>query len=584
MSTIVHRQQPKISLGVKIFGIATTMLALLGVVAYVSSNRLRQVNREIQSLAEYTIPITDLVAQVDIYALEQQKNTERLIRYYQLDSPDWSRIDEEREQFDRRRLLVDEELAKAAKLTVAALDRAQIDANRQVWSAIEPQLEQIEQEYQDLHDRSIAIFELLEAGQFNAARELEAPLETDADNFARQMEGLVLELKAFTIQASKTAQGHQAVVQHLSRSAAIIATVFGLFYASVVTRGLVRPMRRLVRSMESVQQGNLDTYVEVKTTDEIATLTRAFNEMVKELQLKARLEDTFGKYVDPRVVKRLATSSEEAQTQGERKVMTVFFSDIDGFNAIADTLSAEELVEFTNRYLTLMSAPVSNHSGVIDKFIGSMVMGFWGSPFTSKTEHAELACYAALEQLARLDRLRELVAEFSEKLATTIEIDLHVGIATGLVVVGNMGSALSKSYTVMGDTVNAASRLKGVGKQYGIPIALLDATRNQAGKAIETREIDLVQVVGKEEPVRVYELLGRQGEIEPELLNWRDLFEKGLVAYRIQDWERAQQYFQTCKQVKPDDRPTAIYLDRIQTFQNHSPGEDWDGVWHLTKK
>ncbi len=584
MSKIANYKQPRISIGVKIFGIATAMLALLGIVASVSSQRLRQVNREIESLAEYTIPMTDLVAQVDIYALEQQKNTERLIRYYQIFPPDWSRIDEEREQFDRRSLLVDEELAKAVKLTVAALDRAQIDANRQMWSAIEPRLEQIEKEHQELQDRSVAIFKLLERDQSAEVRQLEAKLETDADDFAQEMEGLLLELKAFTIQASRTAQGHQTIVQHLSRSAAAVATVFGLFYASVVTRGLVRPMRRLIRSMESVQQGNLETYIEINTTDEIATLAQAFNEMVGELKLKAKLEETFGKYVDPRVVKRLANSSEDARTQGERKVMTVFFSDIEGFNAIAETLTPDELVEFTNEYLTLMSAPISEYSGVIDKFIGSIVMGFWGSPFTSETEHAQLACSAALEQIARLDRLRELAANVCGDLAEIPPIDLQVGIATGPVVVGNMGSALSTSYTVMGDTVNAASRLKGAGKQYGIQIALLDATRNLAGEAIETREIDRVRVVGKEEPVYIYELLGRQGEIDRETLHWRDTFENGLAAYRQQDWEGAQQYFTACKQLEPYDRPTSLYLDRIQTLQKNPPGPNWDGVWHLTKK
>jgi len=580
---MVTRKQLGISIGIKIFGIATSMLGLMWLVVYVSSNRLGKVNQEITSLANYTIPITNFVAKVNVHSLEQERHAERVLKLYEIEPLDLEHIEEEKKLFEERSDRVDEDLAQVTQLVNQAIKQAQINANRQKWTQIKPILEQIEAEHQEFHEHTVAVFELLAASEFEEAHQLEAALETEADDFNQEIEDIFLELEQFTVKAARATEKHQEAVQNLSRFVAIFATAFGLLSTLVITVGLVEPVRRLIQSTQAIRQGNLDAQVEVTTGDEIGSLARSFNTMVDELRLKQKLEDTFGKYVDPRVVKSLMNKSEGAHTQGERQVMTVFFSDIDGFSPIADTLIPDELVQVTNQYLTLMSAPISDYSGVIDKFIRTMIMGFWGPPFTDETNHAQLACYAALEQIARLEQLRQLMAKAAVTTRQT-PVNLHIGIATGSLVVGNMGSAAAKSYTVMGDTVNTASRLKGVSKQYGTQVILAEETYQMAAEAVEVRELDLIQVVGKQEPVRVYELLGRKGEISRNAIALRDSFEQGLKAYRQQDWEQAQQCFEKCLHINTTDPPAILYLQRVQTLRENPPSQDWDGVWRLTKK
>lgn len=587
--TMVAKPQRQIPIGLKIFGIATSLLGLLLLVVYVSSNRLRRVNDEIAGIADYVIPITDLVAEIDVHALEQELLFERILKLYETEPPAGQALRHRRhifmelQQFEQRGQRVDQELAKAEALMKTAIANAHLATNRQEWLKLEPRIERIEREHQEFHDHAIRLLKLYDRKP-DKARALTTQLQTEEADFNREIEEILLELEAFTVEAARSGQSHQQVVQSLSLSVAIIATVFGLFYASGVTFGLVHPVRQLTRSLQTIRSGNLDADLSVSTRDEIGTLAQSFRAMVAELRLKQNLQDTFGKYVDPRVVQRLVNPTELATAQGERQVMTVFFADVAGFDAIAATLSPAQLVELTNQYLTLMSAPISDHAGVIDKFIGTMIMGFWGAPFTSETEHAIAACQTALTQIDQLPVLRELAAQFCPDTAILDVLDLHIGITTGPLVVGNMGSESSKSYTVMGDTVNTASRLKGASKQYGVRILITQETRDQLTDAFITRELDRIQVVGKQEPVQIYELLGTHESVTDQQRALIETFQNGLSAYRQRHWDTAQQHFQHCLTLQPTDHPSQLYLQRLHIIRASPPAEDWDGVWRLTSK
>ena len=221
---------------------------------------------------------------------------------------------------------------------------------------------------------------LLEAGDFEAAHKLEEALIAEETDFNQAITDIFLELEAFTVRSAQAGQQHQQTVQNLSLVVAALATVFGLIYALLVTMGLVRPVKSLTRGIAAVRAGDLDTHFNIASRDEVGTLALAFNAMVSELKLKARLEETFGKYVDPRIVRSLLQESTEAQTVEARQVMTVFFSDIEGLEDVLTTLAPDAQVRLINNYLSLMSAPISTHNGVIDKFIGTTIMGFWGPP------------------------------------------------------------------------------------------------------------------------------------------------------------------------------------------------------------
>ena len=237
-----------------------------------------------------------------------------------------------------------------------------------------------------------------------------------------------------------------------------------------------------------------------------------------------------------------------------------------------------------NRYLTVISEPVRRNNGIIDKYIGDAIMAFWGQPFTGAEEQARLACFAALGQLAAVPGFQAELPELTGVRRGFPLINLRVGIATGEVVVGSIGSDTTRSYTVIGDTVNFASRIEGASKAYGTRILISEATQRLAADAVEAREIDSVLVVGKSEPERIFELLGRKGEVAAERLELRDAFVAALAAYRGQQCEAAASGFRECLSITPDDPPSKIFLARIAHFRDQPPAGDWSGAWSLTMK
>jgi class 3 adenylate cyclase len=306
--------------------------------------------------------------------------------------------------------------------------------------------------------------------------------------------------------------------------------------------------------------------------------------MVGELRVKAQIRETFGKYVDPRIVEGLIDRPELADPKGARRQMTILFCDMQGFTSFSEGMTPAGLVTVMNRYLTVLSEPVRRNNGIIDKYIGDAIMAFWGQPFTAADEHGRLACLAAIEMIATLPAFQAELPDLMGLRRGVPRVNVRIGIATGEVVVGNIGSEQTRNYTVIGDTVNIASRLESASKQYGTRILIGEATQVMAADAVETREIDSVVVVGKSEPERVFELLGRKGEVSAELLELRDAFGVALVAYRAQEWEKAASGFRACLAITPDDTPSKTFLGRIAHFREEPPAADWPGVWELKTK
>src|SRR6266536_6008063 len=260
---------------------------------------------------------------------------------------------------------------------------------------------------------------------------------------------------------------------------------------------------------KAVREGQLDAMIPVTSSDEIGRLTEAFNHMIGELRAKVRMRETFGRYVDPRIVAGLIDRPELTGAGGARRVMTVLFCDMKGFTALSEGMTPSGMLTVLNEYLTIMSTAIREHNGIIDKYIGDAIMAFWGPPFNEAEEQARLACLAALTQLDRLTPFRQALPELIGIRRGLPDIDIRIGIATGDVVVGNVGSEVTKSYTVMGATANVGSRLQAVNKTYGTHILVNEATASKVEGAIELREIDSIVVAGTSEPQQVFEVLGR---------------------------------------------------------------------------
>jgi adenylate cyclase len=336
--------------------------------------------------------------------------------------------------------------------------------------------------------------------------------------------------------------------------------------------------------MRDVQGGNLNIELPVSSSDEVGRLTDSFNFFVKELRSKERMKQTFGKYIDPRILEHLlAQPGAEAVASGRRE-MTVLFADLVGFTGLSERLTPLLMVTLLNRHFGLQALAVQEHRGVVDKFIGDSVMAFWGPPFVKPEEHAVLACRAAQAQLLALDTLRRELPDITGLRRDAPVIDLAIGICSGEVVVGNIGSENTRSYTAIGDTANLAARLERANRVYGTQILLSESTARAIGSKFEMREIDTIFAKGKIETTQVFELMSAAGQLSGELVRLRERYDAARRSYLAQDWDAAEATFRECLEIRPKDGPSRIFLDRIEALRRNRPGKDWNGVWQLREK
>jgi adenylate cyclase len=288
---------------------------------------------------------------------------------------------------------------------------------------------------------------------------------------------------------------------------------------------------------------------------------------VAESRQKKWLRNAFNRYVSPAVVESIVNNPGSLELGGREIQATIFFSDLANFTSFSERLRPEDLVALLIEYFTPMTKIILDYRGGLDKFIGDAVMAFWGVPLPLEN-HAQYACEAAL-------KMKEAIAELQEGWAkrNLPVLSARMGIHSGPVVAGNVGSLERFNYTVLGDTVNLASRLEGTNKFYGTTILISEDTFQLAGHAFLTRELDMIRVKGRQAPVKIYELIGKRGEAGPPFL---DTFARGLAAYRKRLWEPAEEHFGSIARQDPASR---TYLERCRLYRTDPPAEDWDGVF-----
>lgn len=297
---------------------------------------------------------------------------------------------------------------------------------------------------------------------------------------------------------------------------------------------------------------------------------------ITEERQKRLTRDAFGRYLNPEMADQVSENPELLALGGEKRELTVLFSDIRGFTTISEGMQPEDLVELLNVYLGEMTDVIFDESGTLDKYIGDAIMAVWGAPLP-RDDHAAAACRAAIGMCEHLAANTDAwVARGWPRIAAGI------GLHTGDMVVGNMGSERHVSYTVIGDNVNLGARLEGLTKNYGAEIVISEATRQAAGEGFLTRDLDLVAVKGKSEAVRIYQLLGRSGHADNEAL--ATAFEAALELYRNRKFSEARTGFETLLQRFPGDRPCELYIERCESFLASPPPADWAGVTVMDTK
>ncbi len=295
-----------------------------------------------------------------------------------------------------------------------------------------------------------------------------------------------------------------------------------------------------------------------------------------EQRNKRQLSSLFGQYIPPELVDEMSDNPKAYSLAAENREMTVLFSDVRGFTSISESMTPGQLSDLMNELLTPMTHVIHRERGTIDKYMGDAIMAFWGAPLPDP-DHARHAVTAALRMV---ERVQALSAEFEKRDWPPVRIG--VGINTGNMNVGNMGSEFRRAYTVLGDAVNLGSRLEGLTRVYGVDILVSESTSHMVPDHA-FREIDQVRVKGRDEPVAIYEPLGPKEDLEKAVRDELRLYQEGLRHYRAQEWDLAEMQFLNLQR-QADRTLYGIYIERIQFFRNNPPGDDWDGVFTHTSK
>jgi adenylate cyclase len=569
------------TIAAKIFGLAIILLLLTIGLAGFLLFEVTRTKQDLTVVAVFDVPLTQSVARLHEFGLRRRLAFERWFGALNAPQPNPEIVAEATENYALfTRKLTDE--FSAARRIIGAYPKD--TAGSQTLAEVEILLDQIEPAYQIINNRQREVLDMQRAGEHDKANQQLNLLNDLQRTVQNQRETVNLKMAAWSHSAVKATGQRERRVFWLTIAATTSTVLLGMTVAALITNRLSRPVRSLATAMRDVQQGNLNIQLPVGSTDEVGRLTDAFNFFVKELRSKERMKQTFGKYIDPRILEHvLAQPGAEAVASGRRD-MTVLFADLVGFTGLSERLTPLLMVTLLNRHFGLQALAVQEHHGVVDKFVGDSVMAFWGSPFVKPEEHAVLACRSAQAQLVALDALRRELPDITGLRRDLPAIDLCIGICTGEVVVGNIGSENTRSYTVIGDTVNLSARLERANRVYGTQILLGETTAQAIGSQFEMREIDIISVKGKTETTRVFELMAAAGRLSEELARLRERYEQAQRAYLAQEWDLAEATFRECLQIRPNDGPSLVFLERVQVLRRDPPRKDWNGVWRMVEK
>jgi adenylate cyclase len=563
----------------KIFLLAGILLALFGAVVGVLAVVQKLDSDQISNIAEYELPLARLVAELDVDTDRYELGILRALRLDPLNPPELAAAIAAKKQVgDELRADADAATALIAK---AIQDTGYGAAERVELARIEGSFKYLTRSLEGFLATGEQVMADLVDGRREDARTASLGFTKYAQAFGPDLSEVRLNVAGLTDRATRDVLARQRLNTYLSFGLFLLACGIGLGVSAVGSARVIGGLRQLVVRTRAIEAGTVSEPLSILTRDEVGELALSFNRMVEELRTRERIKDTFGKFVDPRIVTRLIGSGAE---QAERRTLTVFFSDIKGFSGISEQLTASAVVNLLNSYFGTVAEVIHAHRGFIDKYIGDAVMAFWVSPFSAGDDHASDACLAALAQQEAIVQLRAQLPEITGMRRDPPELVIRMGIATGEAVVGTIGSDSSRSYTVIGDTVNLASRLESINKLYSTSLILSEETYRTAQHVIEARELDLITVAGKTEPVRIYEAMARAGEIAPEQIQLREMYANGLAAYRRQDWDEAQRCFESCQLGDADDGPSRLFIERISLLRCSPPPADWDGVWHFEEK
>jgi len=569
----------------QIVSIAVGLVVLMVITSVLSMVIARGVGHLLDELTTRYIPAYGNLARMNVRSLERALALRWMVIAKMQAPPDEAGYAERFRIFEAKGLEVEQEAAAARKLIIAIIEDVTTPSDNAALARIESRIDTATSDLRrHLNDETAQMLPLLDVRDFVEARRALARVDTLRDEFNQKIDTIRADMLAQVHASAATVMRNQQRAILVSAIVTALAAILGLIFAILVSDGITRPVRRLLEGTRAVEAGRLDGSIDITTRDEIGQLSAAFNRMVEQLRQNERIRETFGRYIDPKVVEGLIDQPALAATEGQRRVMTVMFCALKGLTSLSECVTPQGLVKVMNSYLSTMSEPIRSHRGIIDKYIGDAIMAYWGPPFIDEADQARFACFAAIDMIGRIATLRKELPELLGVRTIPMQCDIRIGIATGEALVGSIGSEFMMSYTVMGDTVNLASRLEGANKIYSGRSLVSEATVAAAGAAIEAREIDRLVVVGQTSPQVVFEIMGRKGELTPDQLLLRTRYSEGLAAYRARNWDEARRAFNAALEAVPADGPSTTLAMRVESLQANPPAADWEGSWYLDHK
>jgi class 3 adenylate cyclase len=568
----------------KIVGIALGLVILMVATSILSMVMAGTVGRLLDELTNKYIPAYGDLARADVRSLERAAALRRMVIAKLESPPDDAGYAAQLRVYQDKGAEVEQEAQAARKLIGSIIDDTSTPSDNVALAHLDSRIDEaVSGLRRHLNEENKQIIAELDARDFAELRRSLARSDELRDEFTQKIDAIRADMLGQVYAGASTVIGKQQQAVVITVVVTAIAAILGTVIAILVSGGITRPVHVLLEGTREVEAGHLDRPISVTTEDEIGQLSQAFNRMIEQLRHKERIRETFGRYIDPRVVEGLIDDP-AAATEGQRRIMTVLFCDMKGFTSLSEGMTPRGLVKVMNRYLSTMSGPIRQHQGTIDKYIGDAIMAYWGPPFVEEKDQARLACVAATDMIARIAALRTELPELLGVRVIPTDSDLRIGIATGEAIVGSIGSEFMMSYTVMGDTVNLASRLEAVNKTYGTRCLICEATKAAADDAVEVREIDRLVVAGQTRPQTAYEVMGPSGQLAPNDILLRERYAQGLAAYRARRWDEASAAFKAALDAVPGDGPARTLLDRAETLRAAPPPADWDGSWRLEDK
>jgi class 3 adenylate cyclase len=569
----------------KIVGIAAGLIVLAVITSILSMVMAARVGHLLEELTNRYVPAYGNLARTDIHSLERSVALRQMIIAKMENPPDEASYAAHLKTFQALDPDVDRE-AQAARAQIAAIiDDTSTPSDNAALGRLDDRIDTAVNDLRHrLNEQNAVLLQQLDARDFAGVKSTMAQADALREEFDRKIDGIRLDMMKQVNASAATVIHEQRQAIWISAIVTAIAAVLGFVFAMLVGSGITQPVLRLLEGTREVEAGRLDQSIAVTTGDEIGQLSAAFNRMIERLRQNQRIRETFGRYIDPRIAEGLLDQSTAAATDGQRRVMTVMFCDMKGFTTLSEGVTPRGLVKIMNLYLTTMSEPINAHRGVIDKYIGDAIMAYWGPPFVEEAEQANFACLAAVDMIGRVGTLRKELPEHLGVRTIPADCDVRIGIATGEALVGSIGSEFMMSFTVMGDTVNLASRLEGANKIYGCRCLISEGTAKMCAAELELREIDRLVVVGQSQPQTVYEIMGRKGALASAQIALRTRYAEGLAAFSARHWDEARKAFAAALEAVPGDGPSAVFMTRISDFLQNPPPDDWDGAWHLESK